>query len=142
MTDPVALSAVAPAAESPAAVAAQNASQLQHAPSRAPQQLDPGETRMFANMMQGAPQVTMASPSSLRDSAMAYAAQFNGNVKSYEDMRRSMLESVDMSDPIKTMFVMTDHSMQAHTMFAKLHISTGLASAATSLFGTLLKNQQ
>jgi hypothetical protein len=27
-------------------------------------------------------------------------------------------------------------------MFAKLHISTGLASAATSLFGTLLKNQQ
>jgi hypothetical protein len=144
MTDPVALSAVAPAAESPAAVAAQNASQsaMQNAPSRAPTQLDPGETRMFANMMQGMPQVTMAAPSSLHDSAMAYAAQFNGNVRSYEDMRRSMLESVDMSDPIKTMFVMTDHSMQAHTMFAKLHISTGLASAATSLFGTLLKNQQ
>jgi hypothetical protein len=27
-------------------------------------------------------------------------------------------------------------------MFTKMHISTGLASAATSLFGTLLKNQQ
>jgi hypothetical protein len=84
----------------------------------------------------------VAAPSALGDAAKSLAAQFSGNVRSYEDMRKSMLESIDMSDPIKTMFVMTDHSMEAHMMFAKMHISTGLASAATSLFGTLLKNQQ
>ena len=39
------------------------------------------------------------------------------------------------------MVVMTDHSMQAHAMFTKLHIATGLAGATTSLFGGLLKNQ-
>ena len=130
MTDPVALGAAA------ADIAAANAP-------RATPRLDPAETKMFANMMQGVPMPAGgAGPSSLRDAAMAYAAQFSGNVRSFEEMRRSMLDSIDMSDPIKTMFAMTDHSMQAHTMFAKLHISTGLASAATSLFGTLLKNQQ
>ncbi|MBX3621596.1 MAG: hypothetical protein KF891_16625 [Rhizobacter sp.] len=136
MTDPVAAGAVAPSAPSAAAQAPTSAA------AQTPTQLDPGETRLFAHLMQGAPQVTLSAPSGLRDAAMAYAAQFNGNVKSYEEMRRSMLESIDLSDPIKTMFVMTDQAMQAHTMFAKLHISTGLASAATSLFGTLLKNQQ
>ncbi len=111
----------------------------------APKSLDPGETRMFANLMQGVPMSppgTGGGPSTLHDAAMAYAAQFNGNVRSYDDMRRSLLESIDLSDPIKSMFLLTDHSMQAQMMFSKLHISTGLASAATSLFGTLLKNQQ
>ncbi|AKJ32081.1 hypothetical protein [Caldimonas brevitalea] len=106
---------------------------------------DPAETQLFANMMQGVPTTPVSAntgPSALGDAAKAVAAQFSGNVRSYEEMRRSMLESIDLSDPVKTMFVLTDHSMQAHTMFAKLHISTGLASAATSLFGTLLKNQQ
>lgn len=136
MTDPVAATAAAP----PPELAAANAP---HAPFAQAPQFDPGETRMFANMMQGAPQTAAAGASTgLHDTAMAYAQQLGGNVNSYEDMRRGMLSSIDLSDPIKTMFVMTDYSMQAHTMFAKLHISTGLASAATSLFGTLLKNQQ
>jgi len=65
-----------------------------------------------------------------------------GSVRSFEEMRASMLQSIDLNDPIRTMFVLTDHAMEAHAMFARLHISTGLASAATSLFGTLLKNQQ
>jgi hypothetical protein len=105
---------------------------------------DPAETRLFANMLQGVqpPPSVGGGPSVLGDAAMAYAQQLNGNVRSYEEMRRSLIESVDLSDPIKSMFALTDHSMQAHTMFARLHISTGLASAATSLFGTLLKNQQ
>ena len=136
MTDPLTVSTVAPAAE----VAATQA----QGPSRPPAQtFEPSETRMFANLMQDVPGgATTSPPGSLRETAMAYASQFNSGAGSYEDLRRSMLESIDMSDPIRTMFVMTDHSMQAHTMFAKLHISTGLASAATSLFGTLLKNQQ
>jgi hypothetical protein len=133
MTEPVAV------ASSAAELAPSNAPGSQPAG-----QLDPAETRMFANMMQGMPAAAPpgTAGSSLRDAAMAYAAQLSGNVRSVEDMRRSMLESVDLSDPIKTMFALTDHSMEAHTMFAKLHISTGLASAATSLFSTLLKNQQ
>lgn len=136
MTDPVTLSTAAP----PAEVASAQAPGASQAPA---QTFEPAETRMFANLMQDAPAGAAASPpGSLRETAMAYASQFNSGAGSYEDLRRSMLESIDMSDPIRTMFVMTDHSMQAHTMFAKLHISTGLASAATSLFGTLLKNQQ
>jgi hypothetical protein len=131
MTDPVA----------PAATAADVAATS--APRTSPQQLDPADTRMFANLMQGVtPPAGSAGPGALRDAAMAYAAQLSGNVSSYEEMRRSMLQSIDLADPIKSMFALTDHSMQAHMMFAKLHISTGLASAATSLFGTLLKNQQ
>lgn len=135
MTDPVALAA------QPAEIAA---TQQQQAAGSA-QRFDPADTKLFANMMQGMPvppPSVAGGPSTLGDAAKAVAAQLSGNVRSYEDMRRSMLEAMDLSDPIKTMFVLTDHSMEAHTMFAKLHISTGLASAATGLFGTLLKNQQ
>lgn len=135
MTDPVALAAAKPA----------EIASTQQQPAGAAQRFDPADTKLFANMMQGMqvppPSVT-GGPSTLGDAAKALAAQLSGNVRSYDDMRRSMLEAMDLSDPIKTMFVLTDHSMEAHTMFAKLHISTGLASAATGLFGTLLKNQQ
>jgi len=132
MTDPVSLAA--PAADVAATGAARAAP--------AAQRLDPAETRMFARLMQGAAPVESTGPGTLRDAAMAYASQLTGNSRSYEEIRRGMLESIDLSDPIKTMFALTDQSMQAHMMFAKLHISTGLASAATSLFGTLLRNQQ
>jgi hypothetical protein len=133
MTDPLSLAAVREAATSTAPAQ----------PAQAP--LDPGETRLFASLMGGAagPATTVAPASgSLRDAAQAYAAQLTGHSRPLEDIRRSMLASVDFNDPVKTMFAMTDHSMQAHMTFARLHISTGLASAATSLFGSLLKNQQ
>lgn len=134
MTDPIAVGAVgaaAPSANSSPAAGAQTA--------KLP---DPAETRMFANLMHGVPASVSHGPNSLSDAARAYAAQLSGNVRSHEEIRRSMLESIDLTDPIKTMFVLTDHSMQAHAMFTRLHVSTGLANAATSLFGTLLKNQQ
>ncbi|HJS03457.1 MAG TPA: hypothetical protein VJ832_08255 [Variovorax sp.] len=142
MTDPIASAAAsAPPPEVAGPGAAQQQQQQQGAGNT---RFDPGDTRMFANMMQGvqAPPPAVAGPSAIGDAAKSLAAQFSGNVRSYEEMRHSMLESIDLSDPIKTMFVMTDHAMEAHMMFAKMHISTGLASAATSLFGTLLKNQQ
>lgn len=136
MTDPVAMGMAAPPAELATAVAPRSSFTQQTS-------FDPAETRMFANMMQGvSPPAGSQAPAGLQQTVMNYAEQLGANPHSYEDMRRSMLASIDLSDPIKTMFVMTDYSMQAHTMFAKLHISTGLASAATSLFGTLLKNQQ
>jgi len=141
MTDPIASAA---ASAPPPEVAGPGAAQQQPQQGAGNPRFDPGDTRMFANMMQGvqAPPPALAGPSAIGDAARSLAAQFSGNVRSYEEMRHSMLESIDLSDPIKTMFVMTDHAMEAHMMFAKMHISTGLASAATSLFGTLLKNQQ
>jgi hypothetical protein len=135
MTDPVAIAGATAAPPEIAAPAARQAA--------SPAPFAPGETQMFAKLMQGAPpQATVSGTGSLGDAAKALAAQLSGNVRSFEDVRRSMLESIDLTDPVKTMFVMTDHSMEAHMMFTKMHISTGLASAATSLFGTLLKNQQ
>lgn len=142
MTDPIASAALsAPPPEVAASAASANAAPAQQTVS--PSLFEPGETRMFANMMQGvqAPAGTSA-PSAIGDAAKSLAAQLSGNVRSMEDMRKSMLESIDFADPIKTMFVMTDHAMEANMMFARMHISTGLASAATSLFGSLLKNQQ
>jgi hypothetical protein len=117
---------------------------LQQAPQVQAPPLDAGETRMFANMMQNLPPVPVAvsPPSAFRDAAMAVAVKLGGGQeKTLDELRRGMLESIDLRDPLKTMVVMTDHSMQAHAMFTKLHIATGLAGATTSLFGGLLKNQ-
>ena len=139
MTDPIASAAVGAPPPEAAASAASQAAQQTVSPSR----FEPGETRMFANMMQGMqPPGGTTAPSAIGDAAKSLAAQLSGNVRSIEDMRKSMLESIDFADPIKTMFMMTDHAMEANMMFARMHISTGLASAATSLFGSLLKNQQ
>ncbi len=132
MTDPVALAAA------PAELVELSAAR----PAQAPP-FDPVETRMFTNLMQGAlpPAATAGGPNSFHDAALAVAAQLSGQHRSFDEMRRSMLESVDLRDPIQTMFAMTDHALEAQALFSKLHIATGLASAATSLFGGLLKNQ-
>jgi hypothetical protein len=133
MTDPIALSASADVAVS-------------SAPAQLRTPLDPADTRMFASLMgQGGavpPAEVSGGPNALRDAAMHFAEQFSAKGRSLEEMRSTMLASVDPNDPVKTMFAMTDLSMQAHATFSKLHIASGLASAATSLFGTLLKNQQ
>lgn len=110
-----------------------------------PARFDPAETRTFANMMQAGPNGAAAaasSPSALGDAAKAMAAQMSGNNRSFEDMRKSLFESVDFNDPIGTMFAMTDHQMEMQMFFTKMHFSSSLASAATNVFGTLLKNQQ
>ncbi len=134
MTDPTSL-AVSPALAASSAPAA---------PARP--QLDPGETRVFADMMMSGATLPHASvrvsTNTVSDAAMAHAGQLVGNGRSIEELRHGMVASMDPSDPVKTMFAMTDLSMQAQATFSKLHIATGLASAATSLFGTLLKNQQ
>ena len=116
----------------------------QKVPAQTPPSLDAGDTRMFANMMQNLPPVpvSVSPPSAFRDAAMAVAVKLSGGQeKSLDELRRGMLDSIDLRDPLKTMVMMTDHSMQAHALFTKLHIATGLAGATTSLFGGLLKNQ-
>lgn len=106
-----------------------------------PAALQPAETRMFATLMQGGSVAPAASPDAFSDVAASLGTQF-GKTRSFEEIRHSMLNSFDPSDPIKSMFVMTSDGMEAHMLFTRLHISTSLASAATSLFGSLLKNQQ
>jgi hypothetical protein len=88
-----------------------------------------------------APQVAALERGALHDVARAFGHGLEAP-RTLQELRSDMLASVDLRDPIGTMFALTDHSLEAHAMFARLHLSSGLASAATSLFGTLLKNQQ
>ena len=129
MTDPIATAA-------PAALATASPS----AATPAPLQLEPADTRMFASMMRGEDLAAPAAPGASGDAVKSFAAQFE-DTRSFEDIRTSMLQSYDPHDPIKSMFTMASNGMEAQMLFSKLHIATSLASSATSLFGSLLKNQ-
>jgi len=144
MTEPISAIATAIATD-PASRAAATAPVHATAPAALqPGAATPTETRTFAALVQGPPGATAHAhgPAGFADGARSLAARFGDNLRSFEDMRHSMLQSVDLHDPIKTMFAMTDHAIEANMMFTKLHLSTSLASSATSLFSTLLKNQQ
>jgi hypothetical protein len=113
-------------------------------PAAAREPANPADAQRFAQLLSApSPSAAQAAPGSgsLLEAAQAIGQELGGT-RSLQDMRSSMLASVDLRDPIGTMFALTDHSLEAHAMFARLHISSGLASAATNLFGTLLKNQQ
>lgn len=143
MTDPIALTAGAAqvAASGTAAAAAQAAQTAQVA--QGPQ-FAPSETKMFATLMKGATALTPSAagtPGAFGNVSTSFVEQWS-NTRSFEDIRHSMLQSFDVGDPIRSMFAMTSNAMEAQMLFSKLHISTSLASAATSLFGNLLKNQQ
>ncbi len=103
---------------------------------------DPAEARTFAQMMRPSPGTSADAPNSLSNAAATWQAEAGPPARTIDELRAEMLQSYDPSDPIGSMFKMTDVSLEAHMMFTRLHISSGLASAATSLFGTLLKNQQ
>lgn len=112
-----------------------------HAPAT---RVSPEDTRLFAAMMLS-PGPQSSGPRSgvegLGETARAVATRLAGDGRSFDDLRQSMFQSVDLRDPIGTMFAMTEHSMEAHALFTRLHIATGLAGAATTLFGTLLRSQ-
>lgn len=137
MTDPIALTTVAAQVAAPgSAAAATTASQAAMLP--------PAETQMFATLMKGATGVAPSAagtPGGFGTVSTSFVEQWS-NTRSFEDIRHSMLQSFDAGDPIKSMFAMTSNAMEAQMLFSKLHISTSLASAASSLFGNLLKNQQ
>lgn len=78
-------------------------------------QVDLQHARDFATEMLGAPQ------------------------RSFDEMRTSLLAQVDHSDPIKTMYAMTDVTLEAHDLGLRYSLATGLTSAVVSLFGTMLK---
>ena len=127
MTDPIALTA----ATAPQAAVASAAPQAR---------FEAADTRMFATLMQGQPALDPTATPTPGDVAHSFAAEF-GNTRSFEEIRTSMLQSYDPHDPIKSMFTMASNGMEAQMLFSKLHIATSLASSATSLFGSLLKNQ-
>ena len=128
MTDPIAMTA----ATTPLAASA--------APPVPTQQLEPADTKMFATLMRGEPAADPVATPTPGDVAQSLQTQF-GQTRSFEEIRSSMLQSWDPHDPIKSMFTMASNGMEAQMLFSKLHIATSLASAATSLFGSLLKNQ-
>jgi len=137
MTDPIALTTVAAQAAAPGSAAAATTA----SPAAA---LPPAETQMFATLMRGATGVAPSAagtPGGFGTVSTSFVEQWS-NTRSFEDIRHSMLQSFDAGDPIKSMFAMTSNAMEAQMLFSKLHISTSLASAASSLFGNLLKNQQ
>jgi hypothetical protein len=137
MTDPIALTTVAAQVAAPGSAAAATT-----AASAAV--LPPAETQMFATLMKGATGVAPSAagtPGGFGTVSTSFVEQWS-NTRSFEDIRHSMLQSFDAGDPIKSMFAMTSNAMEAQMLFSKLHISTSLASAASSLFGNLLKNQQ
>jgi hypothetical protein len=137
MTDPIALTTVAAQAAAPGSAAAATTA----TPAVA---LPPAETQMFATLMKGATGIAPSAagtPGGFGTVSTSFVEQWS-NTRSFEDIRHSMLQSFDAGDPIKSMFAMTSNAMEAQMLFSKLHISTSLASAASSLFGNLLKNQQ
>ena len=137
MTDPIALTTVAAQVSAPGSAAAAAAA----SPAAA---LPPAETQMFATLMKGATGIAPSAagtPGGFGAVSTSFVEQWS-NTRSFEDIRHSMLQSFDAGDPIKSMFAMTSNAMEAQMLFSKLHISTSLASAASSLFGNLLKNQQ
>jgi len=137
MTEPIALTTVAAQAAAPGSAAAATTA----SPAAA---LPPAETQMFATLMKGATGVAPSAagtPGGFGTVSTSFVEQWS-NTRSFEDIRHSMLQSFDAGDPIKSMFAMTSNAMEAQMLFSKLHISTSLASAASSLFGNLLKNQQ
>jgi hypothetical protein len=137
MTDPIALTTVAAQAAAPGSAAAATTA----SPAAA---LPPAETQMFATLMKGATGIAPSAagtPGGFGTVSTSFVEQWS-NTRSFEDIRHSMLQSFDAGDPIKSMFAMTSNAMEAQMLFSKLHISTSLASAASSLFGNLLKNQQ
>jgi hypothetical protein len=145
MTDPTAIAAAAAPQSAASAASATNTTGATgaQAPPTATQPA-PAETRMFATLMQGAPASASAAstaPGAFGAVSTSFVEQWS-NTRSFEDIRRSMLQSYDPSDPIKSMFEVTSNSMEAQMLFSKLHLSTSLASATSSLFGNLLKNQQ
>ncbi len=103
--------------------------------------LDPRDTKIFAALMGPGTPAAPAGNSALPPAAAAIAAQLR-DLRSVDEIRRSLLESIDPSDPILSMWQLTDASAEVHAMFQKMHIATGLASAATGMVGLLLKNQQ
>ncbi|HEY9026285.1 MAG TPA: hypothetical protein VIP05_18455 [Burkholderiaceae bacterium] len=124
----------------PVAVLAASAPQAAAATTSPPTRFEPADTRMFASLMQGAPALDPAATPSPGDVAHTFAAEF-GNTRSFDEIRASMLKAYDPSDPIKSMFTVASNGMEAQMLFSRLHIATSLASSATSLFGSLLKNQ-
>ena len=117
------------------------------APLAKPQVFDPTETHTFALMMrdpssQAAGQSGHASePSALQRALIAQGTDFSESLAALDRSRQSMTAS-DLSDPMMSMWRAVDFSFQSTTLFTRLHIATGLSTAVSNSFNSLLKGQQ
>jgi hypothetical protein len=106
-----------------------------------PAAIDPRETKVFAALMAPGGAQSGSAGTAVSSAATALAAQLR-DLRSVDEIRRSMLESLDPSDPVLSMWQLTDASVEMQATFQKMHLAAGLASAATGMVGLLLKNQQ
>lgn len=113
-----------------------------------PQVLDPAETRTFASMMQdgssvAARQAQRASDTSpLQRALLTQGVEFSHSFDALDRSRQALVASTDLSDPMMSMWRAVDFSFQSTALFTRLHIATGLSSAVTNSFSSLLKSQQ
>lgn len=140
------IEAIGTASDSAASAAAKLVDQSAHA--EMPIGQDRVEARAFADVMDGNesgytyPASSVRTPDALHRAAQSLTARYGSDYRTFDDIRASMVQSVDFQNPIRTMFAMANLSIEAQASFTRLHLSSSLASAATSLFGNLLKNQQ
>jgi hypothetical protein len=131
MSDPVTLSMSA-------GIAPPSAPHLQtHA------RLDPADTKLFHGMVHRHPIHSTDSSigTSVRQVSDALEARFGGATHSLSEAGHSLMD-LDFKDPLKATVMAANYTVEALAHFNKLHIATSMATAATSLFGTLLKSTQ
>lgn len=103
---------------------------------------EPAQARVFAALMNGEPSpvASMGSHSNVLGAVAMNWAESLAKHPTPHEMHRSLMDLFDPNDLIKTQILMTEQSFHVTAAFTKLHIASNLASAATSLFGSLLKN--
>lgn len=113
-----------------------------------PQPVDPAEARSFASLMNGGPSagrnepvVRTSEPAALERALLAQSAEFAEGFEAL-DRSRQALASGGVSDPLMNMWRAVDFSFQSTTLFTRLHIATGLSTAVSNSFNSLLKSQQ
>lgn len=111
-----------------------------------PQVQDPVETRTFASMMQAGSTTQHAGrasePSALERAILTQGVEFSQSFEALDRSRQSLVSTSAVSDPMMTMWRAVDFSFQSTTLFTRLHIATGLSTAASNSFSSLLKSQQ
>jgi hypothetical protein len=106
-------------------------------------QYAPADTKRFHSMMQrhSIHSTDNSIGASVRQVSDALEARFGGATHSLSEAGRGLMD-IDFADPIKAQLMTANYTVEALGHFNKLHIAVTMATAATSLLGTFLKNPQ
>lgn len=109
---------------------------------------DPKLAAMFAGHMRGEPAASASA-----DTGQAVAAVEDMAARLFQTsgenhagllngLERSVLTTATPGDFLRATLAASDVTMHVSMSLMKIHLSTSLGSAATSLFGTLLRNRE